>query len=231
MTEKFQDYLYGNTFLAVTDSNPLTYILTSAKLDAASYRWLAALSTFDFQLQYRAVKQNQEADGLSRRPHGRLPDDTSSQKELERIQQFTKRLLSGADYAHLDENTIKAICEKDLVCQMINNHSGETSPSTTLVVSLAHHPKALPQSFEEEDQLGGLPVIPSLAPAELRDKQNADPCIHEVLRQVELEEKPPPSLRKELPELGLLLREWDKLTVLNGVLYRKRQAQLGLPKS
>lgn len=106
---------------------------------------------------------------------------------------------------------------------MINNHSGETSPSTTLVVSLAHHPKALPQSFEEEDQLGGLPVIPSLAPVELRDKQNADPCIREVLRQVELEEKPPPSLRKELPELGLLLREWDKLTVLNSVLYRKQQ--------
>lgn len=223
VTEKFQDYLYGNTFLAVTDSNPLTYILTSAKLDATSYRWLAALSTFDFQLQYRAGKQNQDADGLSRRPHGRLPDDISSRKELERIQQFTKRHLSEADYAHLNENTIKAICEKHLVRQVINNHSGETSPSTTLVVSLAHHPKALPQSFEEEEQLGGLPVIPSLSPAELRDKQNADPCIREVLRQVELEEKPPPSLRKELPELGLLLREWSKLTVLNGVLYRKRQ--------
>lgn len=103
--------------------------------------------------------------------------------------------------------------------QVINNHSGETSASTILVVSLAHHPKVLPQSFEEEDQLGGLSVIPSLAPAELRNKQNADPCIREVLRQV----KPPPSLRKELPELGLLLRKWDKLTVLNGVLYRKRQ--------
>lgn len=36
-------------------------------------------------------------------------------------------------------------------------------------------------------------------------------------------EKPPPSLRKELPELGLLLREWNKLEVLDGVLYRKRQ--------
>ncbi|KAI5085922.1 hypothetical protein C0J45_24171, partial [Silurus meridionalis] len=76
VTEKFQDYLYGNKFLAVTDSNPLTYILTSAKLDATSYRWLAALSTFDFQLQYRAGKQNQDADGLSRRPHSKLPDDT-----------------------------------------------------------------------------------------------------------------------------------------------------------
>ncbi|KAJ8007789.1 hypothetical protein DPEC_G00097840 [Dallia pectoralis] len=205
VTEKFQDYLYGNMFFAVTDSNPLTYILTSAKLDATSYRWLAALSTFDFQLQYRAGKQNQDADGLSRRPHVRLPDDTSSQKELERIQQFTKRHLSVADYAHLDEDTIKAI--------------------------------SLPQSFEEEDQLGGLPVIPSLGPAEIRDKQNADPCIREVLRQVELEEKPPPSLRKELPELGLLLREWNKLTVLGGVLYRKRKEdaqthyQLVLPEA
>lgn len=237
VTEKFQDYLYGNTFLAVTDSNPLTYILTSAKLDATSYRWLAALSTFDFQLQYRAGKQNQDADGLSRRPHGRLPDDTSSQKELERIQQFTKRHLSEADYAHLNENTIKAICEKHLVHQVINNHSGETSPSTTLVVSLAHHPRALPQSFEEEDQLGGLPVVPSLTPAELRDKQNADPCIREVVRQVESGEKPPPSLRKELPELGLLLREWNKLEIFNGVLYRRRQEaaqthyQLVLPEA
>ncbi|KAJ8014924.1 hypothetical protein DPEC_G00020820 [Dallia pectoralis] len=237
VTEKFQDYLYGNMFFAVTDSNPLTYILTSAKLDATNYRWLAALSTFDFQLQYRAGKQNQDADGLSRRPHVRLPDDTSSQKELERIQQFTKRHLSVADYAHLDEDTIKAICEKHLVREVINNHSGETSPSNTLVLSLAHHPKALPQSFEEEDQLGGLPVIPSLGPAEIRDKQNADPCIREVLRQVELEEKPPPSLRKELPELGLLLREWNKLTVLGGVLYRKRKEdaqthyQLVLPEA
>ncbi|KAJ8009461.1 hypothetical protein DPEC_G00089120 [Dallia pectoralis] len=207
------------------------------ELDATSYRWLAALSTFDFQLKYRAGKQNQDADGLSRRPHVRLPDDTSSQKELERIQQFTKRHLSVADYAHLDEDTIKAICEKHLVREVINNHSGETSPSNTLVLSLAHHPKALPQSFEEEDQLGGLPVIPSLGPAEIRDKQNADPCIREVLRQVELEEKPPPSLRKELPELGLLLREWNKLTVLGGVLYRKRKEdaqthyQLVLPEA
>lgn len=76
VTEKFQDYLYGSPFLTVTESNPLTYILTSAMLDTTSYRWLAALSTFDFQLQSRARKQNQDADRLSRRPHSRLPDDT-----------------------------------------------------------------------------------------------------------------------------------------------------------
>ena len=42
VTEKFSDYLYSNFFTVVLDSNPLTYILTSAKLDASSYRWLAA---------------------------------------------------------------------------------------------------------------------------------------------------------------------------------------------
>ena len=69
VVEKFHDYLYGNTFTVVTDNNPLTYILKSAKLDATSYCWLAALSTFNFNIKYRAGKSNQDADGLSRRPH------------------------------------------------------------------------------------------------------------------------------------------------------------------
>ncbi len=69
VTEKFHDYLYDSTFTVVTDSNPLTYLLTTAKLDAPSYRWLAAFSTFSFKLQYRAGKQNIDADSLPRRPH------------------------------------------------------------------------------------------------------------------------------------------------------------------
>lgn len=78
VTEKFHDYLYGGTFTVITDSNPLTYLLTTAKLDATSYRWLAALSTFSFRLQYRAGKQNVDADSLSRRPHESLPEDQLS---------------------------------------------------------------------------------------------------------------------------------------------------------
>ncbi|KAL7846840.1 hypothetical protein SRHO_G00218200 [Serrasalmus rhombeus] len=85
VVDKFSDYLYGNTFTVLTDRNPLTYILTSAKLDATSYRWLSALSTFLFDLQYRRGKQNLDVDGLSRRPHGELIDDPASQKEHERI--------------------------------------------------------------------------------------------------------------------------------------------------
>lgn len=66
--EKFSDYLYGTEFTVLTDNNPLTYVLTSAKLDAAGHRWLAALSTYKFNIKYRAGHTNGDADGLSRRP-------------------------------------------------------------------------------------------------------------------------------------------------------------------
>lgn len=65
VTKKFQDYLHGATFTVVTDSNPLTYILTSAKLDATGHRWLAMPSTYSFKLLYQAGKQNIDAAALS----------------------------------------------------------------------------------------------------------------------------------------------------------------------
>lgn len=46
----------------------MTYVLTTAKLDATSHRWLASLSGFKFGLKYRSGKVNTDADTLSRLP-------------------------------------------------------------------------------------------------------------------------------------------------------------------
>ncbi|CAM5160322.1 unnamed protein product [Natator depressus] len=51
ITEKFRDYLYGAQFQVWTDNNPLTYVLTSAKLDATGQRWVAALASYEFSIQ------------------------------------------------------------------------------------------------------------------------------------------------------------------------------------
>ena len=48
VTKRFHEYLYGNEFTVYTDNNPLTYILTTAKLDATSHRWVAALAAYNF---------------------------------------------------------------------------------------------------------------------------------------------------------------------------------------
>lgn len=68
VTEKFQDYLYGKKFAVITDNNPLTDVLTSAKLDATGHRWVAALAAFDFEIHYRSGRNNTDADSLSRLP-------------------------------------------------------------------------------------------------------------------------------------------------------------------
>lgn len=38
VTTKLHDYLYGAKFEVYTDNNPLTYVLTTAKVDAAGHR-------------------------------------------------------------------------------------------------------------------------------------------------------------------------------------------------
>ena len=67
MCEKFHEYLCGaKTFDIYTDNNPLTYVLTSAKLDACGQRWVAKLADYNFTLRYRCGRSNVEADALSR---------------------------------------------------------------------------------------------------------------------------------------------------------------------
>ena len=68
VTERFHEYLYGGEFEVYTDNNPLTYILTTATLDAMGQRWVASLANYNFKIFYRNGKLNVDADALSRIP-------------------------------------------------------------------------------------------------------------------------------------------------------------------
>ena len=80
VTEKYHDYLYGATFSVWTDNNPLTYVLTTAKLDATGHRWLSSLSAYNFSISYLPGKNNIHADVLSRLP--RKEQDAESVKAV-----------------------------------------------------------------------------------------------------------------------------------------------------
>lgn len=65
--ERFRDYLYhAPSFVVYIDNNPLTYVLTTAKLNATGQRWVAELADFNFTIKYRPGKSNADVDGLSR---------------------------------------------------------------------------------------------------------------------------------------------------------------------
>ena len=70
VTEQFHEYLSPyrknqNEFVVRTDNNPLTYIFSSANLDAAGQQWVAHLASYNFSLEYQKGKDNTIADFLS----------------------------------------------------------------------------------------------------------------------------------------------------------------------
>ena len=70
VTKQFHEYLspYGknrNEFVICMDNNPLTYIFSTANLDAAGQRWVAHLTSYNFALEYQKGKDNTVADFLS----------------------------------------------------------------------------------------------------------------------------------------------------------------------
>ena len=105
VTEQFHEYLspYGenrNEFVVCTDNNPLTYIFSSANLDAAGQRWVARLTSYNFSLEYQKGKDNTVADFLSRM-NERLPEE---------VQEYLNQIPYPGVKAVLD-NTITPIEE------------------------------------------------------------------------------------------------------------------------
>lgn len=61
VTEKCRDYLYyAPTFTVFSDNNPLTYILSSAKLNATGFRWVGEACRFSF---YHSIPSRQRKCG------------------------------------------------------------------------------------------------------------------------------------------------------------------------
>ena len=70
ITKQCHEYLspYGKNrkkFVVQTNNNPLTYIFSSTRLDAAGHRWVANLADYNFSLEYQRGKDNTVANFLS----------------------------------------------------------------------------------------------------------------------------------------------------------------------
>ena len=107
VTEQFHEYLspYGknqNEFVVCTDNNLLTYIFSSANLDAAGQRWVAHLASYNFSLEYQKGKNNTVADFLSWM-NERLPE--------EEVQEYLNQIAYPGVKAVLD-NAIMPIEER-----------------------------------------------------------------------------------------------------------------------
>ena len=105
VNDHFHEYLCRGKFDVYTDNNPLTYILTSAKLDACGQWWVASLVNYDFQLFYKSGKTNIEADALSRIPR----------EEYHKLEELVVKALLKAsqetDWTDFNGNPTEIVCK------------------------------------------------------------------------------------------------------------------------
>ena len=101
----------------MTDNNPLSYVLSSAKLDATGHRWLTELGCFDFSVVYRSGKLNGDADALSR-----VPQSIGSST--------IKEVCSAMMQQSQDFTLVEAVSMSAVVCQeeqVTSEEEGDTS--------------------------------------------------------------------------------------------------------
>ena len=130
VTDRFHEYLYGGKFDVFTDNNPLTYILTSAKLDACGQRWVASLTNYDFRLFYKTGKSNVEADALSQ-----IPADSYHELESPVVKTILKS-CQEYDWTDFNGNPMEVVCKTSQVVEgRMTNEQKKTEQSNDDTIS------------------------------------------------------------------------------------------------
>ena len=194
--DEFRDILYhASEFTVYTDNNPLTYIMSTAKLNATGHRWVSELSEFNFHIKYRPGKVNVDADFLSRMPVN----------IEEYIPKCTKEVQSD-----LFQATVNAFsCSKNREVVWVSALSGNTSnfdlQENELLSPQSH------QSFSSKDIREAQENDKVIAPVVKYKSSNHAPSAEEKRRLSHLSK--------------VLLSDWDKLYIDDDGILRRGIAE------
>uniref|UniRef100_A0A3B3HW18 Gypsy retrotransposon integrase-like protein 1 n=1 Tax=Oryzias latipes TaxID=8090 RepID=A0A3B3HW18_ORYLA len=224
--DKFSHWLKGHSFTVWTDNNPLTYILTKPKLDACEQRWVSKLAPYSFDIKYIPGKQNVVADALSRTPFvtplaQRILAEPYSEL-LEQVCEMNGDVVQDSfhltcqtqllDSLSVANNADMSMSQED-VSSVLTSLIDWDSASRQRATYLANHLTTL----EKKD----LNISTVFDLADLRSRQEQDPVVSRVSFYVERKQRPSRRERcNESRQTLKLLKQWEKLAFLNGILYR-----------
>ena len=148
VTNKFKEFLTGNRFIVTTDHNPLTYILSSARLDATTIRWVGELASFDFEVRYKRGCNNKDADALSRIPKG--PENCITTAEFQSLCRGLLDQEPSAQVLLVNSQTVSPV--KSNFNYLDWSAEQENDPSISKVRKLIRsHSRLTPEQLKNED--------------------------------------------------------------------------------
>ena len=202
--EQFHEYLspYGknrNEFVVHTNNNPLTYIFSSANLDAAGQQWVTCLASYNFPLEYQKGKDNTVVNLLSRM-NEHLPEE-EVQEYLNKIPYPGVKVVLNNSIMPLEERAEQGVrptpdCQGDYQEEMVG--ARPTRLATTNVTDWKQEQK--------ED-----PVLYQVAKHLRAPRETFKAALHKVL---------------DKKATAAYVKVKEQLLIKNGLLYRKtRQGQ------
>ena len=221
VSEKFHDYLYGRKCHVVTDSKPLTYLVTSAKLSPTHHRWLAALAPFDFTITYRRGQDNGDADGLSRMPHDPSTPGDPLRAKADYLRPFMERLQPlQAATSECSEAEFQALCQSQGVTLSIP----QADTWYPAVETTGARPEAVTADLHDPVLPPGHSSVPLVSQKDWPKLQHQVPVIGQVLPFVEKGKPPTTEEYRALdPGAARLLRDFKRLVLQDGILKRRRE--------
>lgn len=152
-------------------------MLTTAKLDAAGHRWLAALSTYRFNKKYRAGSVNKHADGLSRRLQNPPEEDDAFLEEERAIGDLKQRLCKETEV--ISTELLSAVCERHSF--VLSNDVSEASVSAVLAESLALNASSVRENLTTK----GYETIPGMTRDDWYRAQREDSTLRRIISFME----------------------------------------------
>ena len=201
VTEQFHEYLSPyrknrNEFIVRTDNNLLTYIFSSANLDAAGQHWVAHLTSYNFSLEYQKGKDSTVADFLSRM-NEHLPE--------EEVQEYLNQIPHPGVKAVLD-NTIMPIEERAEQGVSLTPDGQKGSQEVTVEARPAR--------------------LATTNVTDWKQEQKEDPVLYQVAKHLRAPCKTfKAALHKVLDKkaTATYVKVKEQLLIKNGLLYRKTQ--------